>query len=567
LITGLQYTTLCKNLWVITSMQAKQSSILDIVNSGDITTEDALKIIGDLSPEQVLYCSENGLSVLHILAREGKECDSPNIDFQRVVDALVAKNLKILDLRNEMHSTNSQTKQVEIIAGDTPFEWAIRHNNLPLLKALTPYYKTRNPIQIRDVRGGEYKPKTQHELQRQRQKYIRKGYDNKPTSGKVINNVLEEMSLVAFALRHGQFKMLEYLLENGFGFLPKLQDLQAYNLSNPSEEDKQKLYRDLFISGHREALLELHRHLGYYEGRNGVSSQELFDAIKNGNEDKALVLISQGHYAYNLDKHDIPKYDHVNRFGVWIDNIIPFIFLKTLNHPNYDVNARGYNSSSPLQVAAVKKDLSVMRELLNRGANINSINESCNTPLIWAMIAGSPEAAVLLIERGADINLSDNYNQTTLFYAAGHGNLEIVKYLIGKGLDVNEASHFEQTPLQMSCRGGYFEIAQELINNGADVNTVDCHGRTPLSWALDPVYENFNYKLIDLLLANGACPSLGSIFSRTFSIELNLKLAFSFGYHCTSKFCNVFKGVAQVVAGDITEFYDKQASEIIGRSL
>ena len=56
--------------------------------------------------------------------------------------------------------------------------------------------------------------------------------------------------------------------------------------------------------------------------------------------------------------------------------------------------------------------ISVMRLLLDRGADINSKDDANQTPLHMAALSGQKLAMQLLLDRGADTNIRDLHNQT-----------------------------------------------------------------------------------------------------------------------------------------------------------
>jgi ankyrin repeat protein len=72
---------------------------------------------------------------------------------------------------------------------------------------------------------------------------------------------------------------------------------------------------------------------------------------------------------------------------------------------------------TPLIRAVEKKDLSLMKLLLNRGADVNWKNRSGLTLLMAAVAEGSPDAVKFLIDAGADVNAQSNDGKTALSLA------------------------------------------------------------------------------------------------------------------------------------------------------
>lgn len=79
-----------------------------------------------------------------------------------------------------------------------------------------------------------------------------------------------------------------------------------------------------------------------------------------------------------------------------------------------------------------------------------------------------------LLDRGADLNATDKRKIGALHYACGQGRLEVVKFLRSKGvqLDVEDPSTCPFSHVLRSCRTGTDE---RLLITG---------GRTPLHWAV-----------------------------------------------------------------------------------
>ena len=94
-------------------------------------------------------------------------------------------------------------------------------------------------------------------------------------------------------------------------------------------------------------------------------------------------------------------------------------------------------------IAALQNNTESLKNLIEKGADVNAKNKYEQTPLHLAAQYGHIETVKSLIENGADVNSKDKYGWTPLHYAAEEGHKEIVEYLIGKDADVNH-EFFEQ---------------------------------------------------------------------------------------------------------------------------
>jgi len=96
------------------------------------------------------------------------------------------------------------------------------------------------------------------------------------------------------------------------------------------------------------------------------------------------------------------------------------------------INARAAIGSTPLLLASggfYFKDGSVLRLLLEHGADINVQNRIAWTPLIMASFNGAVEVVRLFLENSADVEAKTSDGKTALQVAAGEGHEEVVELL------------------------------------------------------------------------------------------------------------------------------------------
>lgn len=114
----------------------------------------------------------------------------------------------------------------------------------------------------------------------------------------------------------------------------------------------------------------------------------------------------------------------------------------------YDVNALDSCNRSPLHLAAVNGNLSIIRRLLAAGAAVNVQDSEGRTPMIKAIECAHTEVLQVLIETGADVDLADREKGNTALHTALIGaNLDCALYIIRNALiiDYNKRNHVSNT--------------------------------------------------------------------------------------------------------------------------
>jgi ankyrin repeat protein len=151
-----------------------------------------------------------------------------------------------------------------------------------------------------------------------------------------------------------------------------------------------------------------------------------------------------------------------------------------------------YNGRSALQAASERGHLSIVKLLLELGAEVNAPPSPVagRTALQAAARGGFGVIVQLLLENGAQVNApSARYKGITALQGAClHGTLEIVDLLLKSGADVQASGggyDGDGTALHAAAEKGYIEIVKKLIEIGADVNSsYSRRGQTPIQGAM-----------------------------------------------------------------------------------
>jgi ankyrin repeat protein len=126
---------------------------------------------------------------------------------------------------------------------------------------------------------------------------------------------------------------------------------------------------------------------------------------------------------------------------------------------------------TPLHLAAFFGSQPLAEGLLAQGASIDSrsTNNMQNTPL-HAAVAGRHASMVrFLLERGADANARQSGGWTPLQGAAQAGDRDMVEALIANGAQINARADNNQCALDMALMRGHQELAELLEGLGAKI--------------------------------------------------------------------------------------------------
>lgn len=201
-----------------------------------------------------------------------------------------------------------------------------------------------------------------------------------------------------------------------------------------------------------------------------VLSQEIFDATKKGDLAKVKALVQK--------KPDLVK-------------------------------AKNNEDDTPLHIAADAGHLEIARFLIQKGANVNSMNAARRNPVLLAGYKGHKDVVKLLLENGGRFDYVDNRGYTPVRWAAVRGKKDVVELYVAKGAkislheaaacghlgfidkklvegaDINGLNQDGRTPLHQTVYSGNGETIAYLIKMGADVNAKSSNNETPLDLAVE----------------------------------------------------------------------------------
>ncbi len=215
----------------------------------------------------------------------------------------------------------------------------------------------------------------------------------------------------------------------------------------------------------------------------------LHDAVRSGHRKAAEYLLEQGAEVNALDSEGRTPLHHAVTLGH-----IQLVEL-LLAQPNIEIDSQTAFHSAPLHLAAESGYLTIVKALVNAGANIN-VPSKLKHEL--------PEEETPERGRNRGWTFFNTFREglpksNEVDFDARRKLVTIYPYILTQ----------QNTPLHLSSEKGYMAISEYLIDNGAHINATNRCGLTPLLYtlALGKLPLKHQTAMIRLLLEKGADPN------------------------------------------------------------
>lgn len=145
-----------------------------------------------------------------------------------------------------------------------------------------------------------------------------------------------------------------------------------------------------------------------------------------------------------------------------------FLFAVPFDTVNADTTDKTNFVVSDNIFEAVKNiDITSLNILLSEGADVDSINQDGETPLMIASEIGNMRMLNILLIHNPDVNMKNQNGSTALMIAAENGQLYVADRLIQEGAKIDIKNNRGETAVELAAKNGHKEVLELL--NGKEV--------------------------------------------------------------------------------------------------
>ncbi len=156
--------------------------------------------------------------------------------------------------------------------------------------------------------------------------------------------------------------------------------------------------------------------------------------------------------------------------------------------------------TTALHLAVQKNWEAPVRQLLQKGANVNVRAEDGMMPLHSAAANGNDRIVQLLIDNGANVGARGPNRDAAIHMALGRGNTRIFEVLLEQGLKARVKTYSLDDVLEVAVSKNQVQAVRQLVKKGAHVEAITKDGTSMLHLAAELGHND----VIEALLDNGA---------------------------------------------------------------
>jgi len=241
----------------------------------------------------------------------------------------------------------------------------------------------------------------------------------------------DSFSPLIIAARNGRYEVAQFLLESGA-------DIEK------GDEDGLTPLRYAVLFGHQRTADLLLSRGARVNQRDRYRWTPLLSAVANQDAPMVELLLEYGaNPELKTTRGEFPLIEAI----FYQNSDIVGLLLEGGTNPDVQ-DIRNYYPA--LFLALDQRNFRIAEMLIHAGADLNNRAPQLNdTPLMRAVKMEIAETVELLLEKGAEINAVDDKGWSPLFYALERGNLQITNILLKHRIDRKIVDKEGQTPLDL----------------------------------------------------------------------------------------------------------------------
>jgi len=169
---------------------------------------------------------------------------------------------------------------------------------------------------------------------------------------------------------------------------------------------------------------------------------------------------------------------------------------------NYiNLNTQDDSGNTPLIYTILYNKIGYFKRLVREGANLNLTNNKGESAIMVALNQRKMDMAHILLDSNVDLKVVDKNDENICFSIVRSHNLNLLKEITSKNKELlNSLNYTRRNLLHEACMVKDQDIALYLLRNGVLANSADNFGETPIFFAA----REKDYDMIKLLISYGA---------------------------------------------------------------
>ncbi|MEZ8292824.1 ankyrin repeat domain-containing protein [Vibrio splendidus] len=221
----------------------------------------------------------------------------------------------------------------------------------------------------------------------------------------------------------------------------------------------------------KQSMIQKMVDLAFQQEPMANSVEELLNHVDNSKRSPMLNLVSRA--TENANPKNVGMYTSL---------------IRRLVDLGADINLGDKDGYSPLLWTTIEQQPILFQSVLKCGGKLDELNKDGDSPLYIAIKLGLSnivdQCVLTMTERG--LTLSPPAERSPVLYASRNGDFDLVMSLLSIESDVNvqDTRHDMHTPLIYAIKHGNAEAVDALLDHGANPNLSNHHQVTPLMYCV-----------------------------------------------------------------------------------